>query len=50
MEGTLKSAFLCSQAVLPGMIERGAGVIVNIASVNGLAYFANEPTARPRPG
>jgi NAD(P)-dependent dehydrogenase (short-subunit alcohol dehydrogenase family) len=38
----LKSVFLCSKEMLPGMIERRRGVIVNIASVNGLAYFANE--------
>ncbi len=29
-------AFLCSQAVLPGMLERGSGVIVTIASISGL--------------
>jgi NAD(P)-dependent dehydrogenase (short-subunit alcohol dehydrogenase family) len=46
----LKSAFLCSKAVLPGMIERGAGVIVNIASVNGMAYFANEPYSAAKAG
>ena len=40
--GVLKSAFLCSRRVLPAMIERGSGVIVNIASVNGLAYVGNE--------
>jgi NAD(P)-dependent dehydrogenase (short-subunit alcohol dehydrogenase family) len=46
----LKSAFLCSKAVLPGMIERGAGVIVNIASVNGMAFFANEPYSAAKAG
>jgi meso-butanediol dehydrogenase / (S,S)-butanediol dehydrogenase / diacetyl reductase len=46
----LKSAFLCTKAVLPGMIERGGGVIVNIASVNGLAYFANEPYSAAKAG
>ncbi len=46
----LKSAYLCSKAVLPGMIERGGGVIVNIASVNGLAFFANEPYSAAKAG
>jgi meso-butanediol dehydrogenase/(S,S)-butanediol dehydrogenase/diacetyl reductase len=46
----LKSAFLCSKAVLPGMIERGGGVIVNVASVNGLAFFANEPYSAAKAG
>lgn len=31
----LRSVFLCSQAVLPGMLERGSGAIVNIASIAG---------------
>ena len=38
-EGVLKvnltGAFLCSRALLPGMIERGAGHIINIASITG---------------
>ena len=46
----LKSAFLCSRSVLPGMIERGSGAIVNIASVNGMAFFANEAYSAAKAG
>jgi meso-butanediol dehydrogenase / (S,S)-butanediol dehydrogenase / diacetyl reductase len=46
----LKATFLCAKAVLPGMIERGSGVIVNIASVNGIAFFANEPYSAAKAG
>jgi meso-butanediol dehydrogenase / (S,S)-butanediol dehydrogenase / diacetyl reductase len=46
----LKSAFLCSKAVLPAMIEQGSGVIVNITSVNGIAFFANEPYSAAKAG
>ncbi len=31
----LKAYFLCSQAVLPGMLERKSGHIINIASISG---------------
>lgn len=36
LDTNLKGAFLCMQAVVPGMIERGRGSVVNIASVAGL--------------
>jgi NAD(P)-dependent dehydrogenase (short-subunit alcohol dehydrogenase family) len=36
LEVNLVSAFLCSRAVLPDMLEQGFGRIVNVASVAGL--------------
>ena len=50
MDGTLTSAFLCIRAVLPGMIERGGGAIVNVASVNGLGYYGNEAYSAAKAG
>ena len=50
MDGTLTSAFLCTRAVLPGMIERGGGAIVNVASVNGLGDYGNEPYSAAKAG
>jgi NAD(P)-dependent dehydrogenase (short-subunit alcohol dehydrogenase family) len=41
LSSNLTSAFLCSQAVLPHMIEKGSGAIVNITSVAGEAYTTN---------
>jgi len=46
----LKSVFLCSKAVLPSMIERGAGVILNIASVNGLSALGYEAYSAAKAG
>ena len=50
LDGTLTSAYLCIRAVLPGMIDAGGGAIVNVASVNGLAYFGNEAYSAAKAG
>jgi meso-butanediol dehydrogenase / (S,S)-butanediol dehydrogenase / diacetyl reductase len=46
----LKGSFLCSQAVLADMAEKGSGVILNISSVNALAYFGNEAYSAAKAG
>jgi NAD(P)-dependent dehydrogenase (short-subunit alcohol dehydrogenase family) len=46
----LKSAFLCCRQVLPGMIERRRGVVLNISSVNALGYFGNEAYSAAKAG
>jgi meso-butanediol dehydrogenase/(S,S)-butanediol dehydrogenase/diacetyl reductase len=46
----LKSVFLCSKAVLPAMIDRRGGAIVNIASVNGLSALGNEAYSAAKAG
>jgi NAD(P)-dependent dehydrogenase (short-subunit alcohol dehydrogenase family) len=46
----LKSAFLCCRYVLPSMIARKRGVIVNIASVNALGFFGNEAYSAAKAG
>lgn len=47
---TLKGSFLCSQVVLADMVEKGSGVILNISSVNALAYFGNEAYSAAKAG
>jgi len=46
----LKGAFLCSRRVLPGMIERRGGVIVSVASVNGLIGLGIESYSAAKAG
>ncbi len=40
MTTNVKSVFLVSRAVIPGMIERGGGDIINISSLAGKSVFA----------
>jgi NAD(P)-dependent dehydrogenase (short-subunit alcohol dehydrogenase family) len=46
----LRSVFLCSKAVLPSMIDRRGGAIVNIASVNGISALGNEAYSAAKAG
>jgi meso-butanediol dehydrogenase / (S,S)-butanediol dehydrogenase / diacetyl reductase len=46
----LKGAFLLMRAVLPAMVERGGGSIVNVASVNGLMHFGNDAYGAAKAG
>ncbi len=46
----LKGAFLCTKAVLPAMIERRRGAIVNIASVNGMMGLGEEAYSAAKAG
>lgn len=40
-EVTVMGPFFASQEVIPGMVERGGGVILNVSSVNAMSYFGN---------
>lgn len=46
----LKSVYLCSRALLPSMLGRGRGAIVNIASVNGLTGIGEEGYSAAKAG
>ncbi|MCZ6678394.1 MAG: glucose 1-dehydrogenase [Candidatus Poribacteria bacterium] len=50
IRGCLSSVFLCSKAVLPHMIDRRHGAIVNIASVNGLLGLGEEGYSAAKAG
>jgi NAD(P)-dependent dehydrogenase (short-subunit alcohol dehydrogenase family) len=46
----LTSAFLCSKALLPGMVARRRGAIVNVASVNALSGLGEEAYSAGKAG
>jgi meso-butanediol dehydrogenase/(S,S)-butanediol dehydrogenase/diacetyl reductase len=50
IEGTLTGAFLMSRAVLPHMVARSQGAIVNVASVNGLLALGNPAYSAAKAG
>jgi meso-butanediol dehydrogenase/(S,S)-butanediol dehydrogenase/diacetyl reductase len=47
---TLKGSFFCAQAVLPDMVARGTGSIVNLGSVNGFQYLGNAAYSAAKAG
>jgi len=47
---TLKGSFFCAQAVLPHMVARGTGSIVNLGSVNGFHYLGNDAYSAAKAG
>jgi NAD(P)-dependent dehydrogenase (short-subunit alcohol dehydrogenase family) len=47
---TLRGAWLCARAVLPHLLARGGGAIVNVGSVNGLMYFGNPAYSAAKAG
>jgi NAD(P)-dependent dehydrogenase (short-subunit alcohol dehydrogenase family) len=51
LAANLRSAFLLSRLVVPGMLERGRGVILNISSVSAkMAFGLNSPYAASKAG
>jgi meso-butanediol dehydrogenase / (S,S)-butanediol dehydrogenase / diacetyl reductase len=46
----LRGAFLCAKAVLPEMMDRRRGVILNIGSVNGLTALGQEAYGAAKAG
>jgi meso-butanediol dehydrogenase/(S,S)-butanediol dehydrogenase/diacetyl reductase len=47
---TLRGTYLCTRSVLSSMVDRRTGSIVNVASVNGLAFYGNEAYSAAKAG
>ncbi|MCJ2052044.1 SDR family NAD(P)-dependent oxidoreductase [Methylobacterium sp. J-070] len=45
IEINLKSAFLCTRSVLPGLVEQGGGAVVSIASTAAIRYSGKPQAA-----
>lgn len=50
LNGNLNGAFNCAHAVLPGMVTRGRGNIVSVASVNGLMALGDPAYSAAKAG
>ena len=50
VNGNLNAAYNCAHAVLPGMIEKRSGAIVNVGSVNGLAALGDPAYSAAKAG
>ena len=50
VEVNLTGPFLCCKRVLPGMLERRRGAIVNVASVNALGFCGHEAYSAAKAG
>lgn len=50
IDGTLNGAYHVTRAVLPAMVARGRGAIVNIGSVNGLIALGNPAYSAAKAG
>ncbi|MBX3070581.1 MAG: SDR family oxidoreductase [Thermomicrobiales bacterium] len=50
LDVVLKGIYLCSREALPGMIERGSGVILNVGSVNGITGLGESAYSAAKAG
>jgi len=50
INGNLNGAYNCAYAVLPGMREKGSGVIINIGSVNALSALGDPAYSAAKAG
>jgi NAD(P)-dependent dehydrogenase (short-subunit alcohol dehydrogenase family) len=50
VNGNLNGAYNCAHAVLPGMIDKRGGAIVNVGSVNGLAALGDPAYSAAKAG